>query len=187
MTRKDIPNVISMLRIMLVFPIVVTLVAERFVEALTLFFIAGASDGLDGYLAKHHGWASRLGTIIDPIADKLLLVTTILTLGWLHLLPLWLVVMVLARDIIIFSGAVAYHFLVGKYEMAPSLTSKLNTVVQIMLVLTTIFSHGIYSIAPWVTQGLMYSVLVTTILSGTGYAWVWGNRAWRQYRKTLHD
>ena len=90
MNRSDIPNIISMLRIILVIPTVMLLLNERYGQALILFAVAGASDGLDGYIAKRYHYVSRLGTILDPLADKLLLVCTYLALGWLGLLPAWL-------------------------------------------------------------------------------------------------
>lgn len=90
MNRRDIPNIISVFRILLVLPVVWLLLQQQYTMALVLFAIAGVSDALDGFLAKHNGWESRLGTILDPLADKLLLVCSFLTLAWLGLIPFWL-------------------------------------------------------------------------------------------------
>jgi len=136
---RDIPNIISIIRILLVLPFVVLILRQEFTWALVLFFVAGVSDGIDGYLAKHNNWTSRLGSILDPLADKLLLVSSFITLGWLNILPVWLVAAVLLRDLAIISGGLAYHVLVGRYEMEPTIVSKLNTFFQIMLVLSTVF------------------------------------------------
>lgn len=127
MTRADIPNIISVLRIGLVLPVVAALVHEQFTLALLLYTRRGLSDALDGYIAKRYHCASRLGSILDPLADKLLLVSTYVALAWLGLLPVWLVAAVAARDILILVGAVSYHLLIGEYEMKPTLISKLNT------------------------------------------------------------
>ncbi len=88
---RHLPNLISMLRVVLVVPVVWSLLNDRFDIAIWLFLIAGASDGLDGFLAKRFGWSSRLGGILDALADKFLLVSTFLCLWWLGVFPWWLV------------------------------------------------------------------------------------------------
>lgn len=90
MKPHDIPNVITAFRFLLVPPVVILLLQERFTAALIVFGVAGFSDGLDGFLAKRYDWRSRLGSILDPLADKLLLVSSFVTLGWLGLIPAWL-------------------------------------------------------------------------------------------------
>jgi cardiolipin synthase len=179
MKKRDIPNVISVLRILLVAPVVYLLLSEHYKEALMLFFVAGVSDGLDGYLAKHYGWTSRLGSILDPIADKLLLVCCYAALGWLGHIPLWLVVAVFARDIVIVLGAVAFYWLIGRYEMEPSFVSKLNTVCQIVLVLAVVMSLSVMPLSAVTINVMIWTVLVTTILSGFDYVVTWGVRAWQ--------
>ena len=91
MKPSDIPNIITVFRFLLVPPVVVLLLQDRFFAALVVFGIAGISDGLDGFLAKHYHWTSRIGALMDPLADKLLMVSSYLTLGWLGLIPQWLV------------------------------------------------------------------------------------------------
>ncbi len=184
MTKKDIPNIISVLRIFLVVPVVLFLLDEEYAYALFLFFVAGISDGLDGFLAKRYGWTSRLGSILDPIADKLLLVCCYVTLGWLGHIPVWLVVAVITRDAVIVLGAVAFYLLIGRYEMAPSWASKVNTFAQIVLGLAVVTTLALFPVMPWVFDVLVYFVLITTILSGADYVWTWGVRAWRA--KTGH-
>ena len=178
MKARDIPNIISIIRIVLVLPFIVLMLRQEFTWALMLFFVAGISDGIDGYLAKRNNWTSRLGSILDPLADKLLLVSSFVTLGWLNILPVWLVAAVLLRDVVIIGGALAYHFVVGRYEMEPSIISKLNTFFQIMLVLSTVFSQGLYQLPPQALQTLVYIVLVTTILSGADYVYTWGKKTY---------
>lgn len=179
MTRADIPNLISMARIFLVLPTVMALLNEQFVLALLLYTLAGISDGLDGYIAKRYHYISRLGSILDPLADKLLLVATYVALAWLELLPVWLAAAVVARDLLILIGAILYHLLIGKYEMAPTLISKLNTLSQIMLGLLTVFSAGVYALPDQLLGWLVLFVFGTTVMSGLDYMWVWGRRALR--------
>lgn len=176
---KDIPNLISIARILLSLPVAWLLLNERYGEALILFFIAGVSDGLDGYLAKQFGWRSRLGSILDPLADKMLLVTSFLCLAWVGLIPFWLVALVMGRDLVIVLGGLAFHWLIGHYEMAPTWISKLNTVLQITLVLALVLSNGLHALPDTFLVWLVYGACLTTILSGLDYVWTWGRRAYR--------
>ncbi len=177
MKRSDIPNLITFLRICLVPWVVLALLEEDYSLALLLYLVAGISDGLDGYIAKRYGYVSRLGSILDPLADKLLLVGTFLTLGWLGLLPVWLVGAVVLRDLLIVAGAAAYHIFIGRYEMAPTLISKLNTLMQIVLGLAVVMSQAWATIPQAFLQWIMFVVLGTTVVSGADYVWIWGRRA----------
>ncbi len=180
--RSQIPNLITVLRILLVVPIIALLMNRAFDWALVLFAVAGISDGLDGWLAKRYGWSSRLGSVLDPAADKLLLVSCYLVLGALDLLPWWLVVAVLGRDLVIVAGALAYHFWIGPYEMAPSVLSKLNTTLQIVLVLVVVLNQVLGWLPFPVLGALFWTVFATTVASGLGYVLVWGWRAWQAKR-----
>lgn len=179
MQANHIPNTISLFRMLLVPPMVVALLNEYYGAALVLFAVAGVSDALDGYLAKRYGWSSRLGSILDPLADKLLLVSAYLILGWLGELPLWLVLVVVGRDLVIVAGGVAYHYFIGSYELDPSLLSKLNTLAQIVLILATLVTHSVLNLPAGMIAALVYLVLATTLLSGLSYVWTWGVRALR--------
>ncbi len=174
---KDLPNLISIARIILVGPIAYLLLEQRFSEALILFLVAGISDGLDGYLAKRFNWHSRLGSILDPLADKILLVTSFICLVWVDIIPLWLMVMVFSRDLIIVLGAAAFHLFVGRFEMAPTWISKVNTALQIVLVLALVLSNGLYVLPAGLLTGLVYAVSLTTLFSGLGYVRTWGRKA----------
>ncbi len=175
---RNIPNLLSIARILLSLPVAWLLLNGRFSEALLLFFIAGVSDGLDGYLAKRFGWRSRLGSILDPLADKTLLVTSFLCLVWVGLIPLWLLALVVGRDLVIVVGALAFHWLIGRYDMEPTWVSKLNTVLQITLVLALVLSNGLYVLPDMLLIGLLYGACLTTILSGIDYVWTWGRKAY---------
>lgn len=187
MKARNIPNIISTIRIVLIVPFVVLILKREFGWALVLFFVAGASDGIDGFLAKRYQWTSRLGSILDPLADKLLLVSSFVTLGWLGVLPVWLVVAVLLRDTVIVSGALAYHLIVGRYEMEPTIISKLNTFFQIMLILSTVFSYGLYALPPQALQALVYIVMVTTVLSGFHYVYTWSKKTYHAKKQQQAD
>ncbi|NOR20565.1 MAG: hypothetical protein GQ538_10815, partial [Xanthomonadales bacterium] len=108
-----LPNVVCVVRIGLVVPIMWFLVGAEYESALLLIIIAGFSDWVDGFLARRFGWESRIGGLLDPLADKLLFVSVFAALTWNGLVPLWLFAVVIGRDIIIVSGAFAYEFLIG--------------------------------------------------------------------------
>jgi cardiolipin synthase len=174
---RDIPNIITALRFLLVPPVVILLLQERFTAALIVFGVAGLSDGLDGFLARRFDWRSRLGGIMDPLADKLLVVSSFVTLGWLGLIPAWLVLLVILRDLVIIAGATFYHMRIEQFDAEPSVASKLNTAAQILLVLAVLYSSGIQTLPVMLMDVLLYGVLVTTLWSGFDYVWTWGRRA----------
>ena len=157
-------------------PIGWLILEQRYTEALILFFIAGASDGVDGFLAKHYGWTSRLGGILDPLADKLLLVSCLSVLTWNGLIPVWLLAMVIIRDVVIVAGATVYNFRIARFEAQPTFISKINTVAQILLVLLVmIVQAGQWTDDRWIS-GLIVIVAFTTIWSGVDYIRIWSRR-----------
>lgn len=180
MQPRDIPNMITFLRLLLVPPIVGCLLLDQYGLALVLFVVAGVSDALDGFLAKRFGWTSRLGGLLDPIADKLLLVSCYLALTWQGLIPVWLTLVVIGRDLVILAGATVYHVLIERLEAAPSVISKLNTLSQLLLVVAVLFHYGAHILPAGWLDILIYSVLATTLLSGADYVWTWGWRAWNK-------
>jgi cardiolipin synthase len=181
---KDIPNIISAVRLVSVIPVVWLLLSHEFGWALVLFAAAGASDGVDGFLAKHYGWQSRLGGILDPLADKALLVSSFLVLGSLGLIPIWLVLAAVFRDLVIVAGALLYNFRVEELEAAPTLVSKLNTLLQLALVISVITHAGPVPMPDWIIETLIWACLVTILVSGVQYVWVWSAKArargWRE-------
>ena len=158
-------------------PVVWALLEQRFDLAIWLFVIAGISDGVDGFLAKRFGWTSRLGGILDALADKFLLVSTFVALWWLGVFPGWLVLLILGRDLLIVSGGIAYNSRVEKVNPEPSLISKLNTFLQIVLAALGVVHLGIAAIPQWILQTLIWAVVVTVCLSGAGYVREWSRRA----------
>jgi cardiolipin synthase len=178
-----IPNLITLARILLVPPILWLVLQERFGAALLLFLVAGVSDGIDGFLAKRFGWTSWWGGILDPLADKLLLMGTVLALGWEGILPPWLVALIVLRDVVIVSGALAYHYFFEPVEATPLLISKLNTLMQIMLVLTVIFDRSIMALPDALLTTLFAATALTTLWSGAAYVVEWSRRAWHKGKR----
>jgi cardiolipin synthase len=154
------------------------LLESKFLAALGVFAMMGISDGLDGFLAKRYSWRTSLGEFLDPLADKTMLVSAFVTLGYLALIPFWLVSLIIVRDIIILTGALAYHLMTHRLRMAPSIISKFNTLAQIVLVLAVVFNQ-IVSLPPLVLTSLIGLTLFTTVASGLGYVIEWSARAKR--------
>lgn len=129
-----IPNLISIFRLLIVPLIVWLLSIQEFSIAFWLFLAAGISDGVDGFIAKKFNQTSDLGAHLDPIADKVMLVAVILTLGIQGLLPIWLVILAISRDILIVGAVILTWIINEPIPMKPLLVSKANTVAQIALV-----------------------------------------------------
>lgn len=177
---RHIPNIISLLRVLLVYPVAHFLLTGRYDLALALFIVAGLSDAVDGFLAKHFHWQSKLGSLLDPLADKLLLLTCFILGAQLGLLPMWVTAAVVARDAVILGGATAYYFLLHPFEGHPHWTSKVNTFLQLVLIVAVLFHHGVTALPSFLMNTLTGLVLLTTALSGVIYVMVWGRSYWRE-------
>jgi cardiolipin synthase len=169
MKLATVPNLICLLRIALTMPIVVLLAEGRYGQTLALFAVAAASDILDGYLAKTFGWTSELGKFLDPLADKLLLVSVFITLAVIGLVPVWLATIAVLRDVVIGAGAAVYKWLFGPLEGRPTVPSKLNTLVQLLFVIAVVWQAAFRNLADGFILGLGALVLVTTVVSGVDY------------------
>jgi len=179
MAPRDIPNLISFIRILLVAPVVWALLEGRYSLAMVLFAVAGISDAVDGFLAKHYHWQSRLGGILDPLADKLLLICTFVSLAWLGIIPWWLVALIVFRDLVVIGGGVVYNWLIESFEAAPTWSSKLSTTLQIVLGVVAVAQQGLLHLPPTWLDGLIWAVAAAVVVSGSGYVYEWSRRAIR--------
>jgi cardiolipin synthase len=168
-----VPNLLSLLRMGLTPLFLVAVVNAKPLQALLVFAFAGITDALDGFIARHYGQQSRLGAYLDPIADKLLLMSAyvVLAIPGLHpgtLIPSWVTVLVIARDLIIVIVAVVFSLAVGVTTFPPSWLSKVNTTVQVLTAILVLASgtwQALRPLAEWSTLG----VAVTTVGSGVDY------------------
>jgi cardiolipin synthase len=172
-----IPNAISLMRVALIVPVLMLILRGEYSWALALFFFAGFSDGVDGYLAKRFDWRTRLGGLLDPVADKLLVAGMFITLAWVGQIPVWLATLVIVRDIVIFGGAVAYNFLIEPLDGEPTRISKLNTAFELLFLLFVLSQAAFGWPDPIATTVLGASILVTVVISGADYVWNWSRRA----------
>ena len=169
----NIPNSLTLGRIVLVPLIVWLIITHEMTAAFLMFLLAGLSDADDGFLAKRYGWRSELGAYLDPIADKALLVSIYVTLGFASHLPVWLVIAVVSRDILIVGAVVLSWMLSRPLIMQPLLISKANTFAQIVLAGVVLAElglglglHQLVKVLVWVTGTL-------TIVSAAAYFWGW--------------
>ena len=177
MSLSWLPNAISLMRIVLVAPIVILIARGEYGWALVLFAVAGFSDGVDGYLAVRFNWSTRLGALLDPAADKLLMTALFVTLAWQGLIPVWLAALVILRDAVIVAGALAYNYLIKPVPGEPTHISKLNTALQMLFVLFVI-SRAAFAWPDEITITLLgAAVLVTVVISGIDYVLSWTRRA----------
>jgi len=168
-----IPNIICIIRIILVFPVAYYLLNDEWLNAFVLFFVAGISDGVDGFLARKFNWQSKLGAILDPLADKLLMVILYVLLAYKNIIPDWLAWLVVARDMIIILGAMAYHWLTHELTISPLISSKINTAFQISFVIALLFHHAISPLSETLLYLLQLGVVFSTIYSGISYVIRW--------------
>jgi cardiolipin synthase len=171
-----LPNVITFGRLCVV-PLAVWLVMEhRFEAAFFLFLAAGLSDAVDGWLARRSGGGNSVGALLDPVADKALLVSLYVTLAAVAVLPDWLAILVVFRDAVIVGGIVVLSLLGQSVPIRPLYVSKLNTALQIVLVAVALLLSGFALDAPVVLTALVWLVAATTLGSGAAYVWITARR-----------
>ena len=181
----NIPNLITLARIFAVPVLVWLIIHGEYAAAFWVFVLAGISDALDGFIAKKFGFVTKLGTYLDPVADKALLVSAYITLGQAEHIQAWLVILVVFRDVLIIGGTVLFHTLDRPVEMRPFLISKLNTFMQISLIVVLLGNLG-GGFRDFGTLPLLaYLVGFTTVFSGLAYMvrWVFGVRVDTKWRR----
>lgn len=168
-------NIVTFARLCAVPAAVWLVLHDDVATAFWVFVAAGASDAVDGWLARRSG-PTTVGTVLDPVADKLLLVSMYVTLAAVHELPDWLAILVVFRDLLIVGGVLVLGVMGQKVSIRPLLISKLNTVLQIVLVASTLAMVATGWTWPLMTQALSWAVAASTVASGAAYMWA-GTRA----------
>jgi cardiolipin synthase (CMP-forming) len=169
---RHIPNLLTCFRLLLIIPFVMSLFHQQYVQAFYIFILAGFTDGLDGLLARHFHWQSFFGSFVDPLADKLLVASSFISLALIGILPWWLVVLVFLRDVTISLGVLAWFWLIKKTpDFKPTLLSKLNTTLQLALVTVCLFELAYFQFPQMMTDYLIYLTALTTAITFTDYIW----------------
>lgn len=170
----NLPNILSLARLFSVPLAVWLLLAGQYDVTFWLFAAAAATDAIDGFIAKRMNMETQFGKVIDPLADKALLVSVYVTLGYLAYLPDWLVIMVVFRDALIIGGILLLHLFKTAPAIRPIGISKINTAAQIALVVTVLLNLGFGLSGAGLVQALSWIVAATTLASGAAYVGAWG-------------
>ncbi|MBF0613388.1 MAG: CDP-alcohol phosphatidyltransferase family protein [Magnetococcales bacterium] len=173
----NLPNALTLLRVFLVPAFIYEVMEDHYDMALWFFLVAAITDGLDGFIATRFNQRTEVGAYLDPLADKLLLMAGYLTLTYKGHMDYWLTMLVVGRDMLIVGGAILYQILTNALRMEPLMVSKVNTVMQIVLLVMVLFhlNHG-WPLSTLVEITIILVVL-TTVVSGVSYALVWTTRA----------
>ena len=169
----QLPNLLTLARIGAVPVLILFLHDGRYAPALAVFLAAGITDGLDGWIAKRFGYVTRLGAILDPLADKMLIVSTYIMLVLAGDIPFWVLLLIGFRDLGIIGGVLVLQTLHGEVQMRPSPVSKLNTFLQISLVVLIMVERVDLLALPVLTEILLWLVVATTLVSAFHYVYFW--------------
>jgi len=172
----NIPNLLTLARIILTPFIVYAILKDEALLALLLMVTAGVTDMLDGAIARYFNQRSTVGAYMDPLADKLMLIGTIVALFIIDRTPLFLFLAVVFRDVIIIVGAIAYELVTRRLKMEPSMASKATTFFQIVYVVSVLL-HGIWPLPEMLMQAILWLTFALTCLSGVQYMLVWMRKA----------
>ncbi|MEQ8248458.1 MAG: CDP-alcohol phosphatidyltransferase family protein [Alphaproteobacteria bacterium] len=181
---KRLPNIITLMRILAVPVLIWLVVVDDLRVAFWLFLAAGISDAVDGFIAKRFDAVSEVGIYLDPLADKVLLVGMFVTLGAVDLMPPWLVILVVSRDILIVGGILFSFALSLPLTPKPSLLGKFNTFTQISLVAAVLAWHGLLVPLEVLVAAMTYAVAAVTALSGGHYILKWTGTAFHAETRT---
>ena len=164
----NLPNLFSFARIILIFPFISLLLKGSYGTAFAVGFVAGLTDLFDGALARRLGQQTALGAYLDPAADKLFMTAAFIFFAAVGLLPLWLTILVIGRDVIIVLGILLIRLLSLPLEVRPTMVSKVTTTLQLATIGAPLFSASIYPL-PWLTGALIIASSAGTIISGLQY------------------
>ncbi len=179
MMLKYLPNAFSLARLFLIAPFLLYLHHAQYAIALYLFLFAGLTDGLDGWLARHFGWQTRFGSFIDPLADKLLIASSFISLALLGTLPWWLVSLVFFRDLTISLGVMAWQrFIPKRLDFKPTWLSKINTFLQLTLIIFCLIELSFGKTAQSLTYLLIGLTTLTTSATYIDYVWTGARKAY---------
>lgn len=172
----NVPNLISLARLLLV-PLIIHLIMNaHYGWAFTVFVLAGLSDAVDGYIAKHLNQTSTIGVLLDPLADKALIVSVFVALGYQNLIDDLVVILVVFRDVLILGGVMLLFLLRGTAHVHPAMVSKINTGMQMFFATVVLAETGLGFELGWPVEALSYCVIATTVVSGGWYLVAWARQ-----------
>lgn len=180
---RHLPNLLTLLRLLAAVPVAWLILDGALLPALLIFVAAALTDGVDGWLARRFQWQSRLGGWLDPLADKMMLIAAAAALAVEGILPLWLLVLLVLRDVLIVSGATFWHWRFAPLDAEPSLLGKLTTfALMLLLALMLATRAGLVETGPAWMQAFAVGAAMLLVLSGADYVWRWSGKARRMRR-----
>jgi len=174
---RQLPNILTVTRLLLTLPLGALILAGEFDLALAVGFVAGVTDALDGFLARRLNAFSRFGAALDPVADKVLTTVSFLSFASVELIPWYVAITVIGRDLVIVGGAICYHVLIGPFEFAATRLSKLNMMLQMGFCVLVLASQVVAGIPPVTIAAATVAVLAIAIASGLDYVVSWSIKA----------
>lgn len=164
----NLANRITLVRIALIPVFLILLLSQHTLLGLAIFFVTAITDAIDGFIARSKQQRTRLGSFLDPLADKLLLTTSFIALATLQILPSWLMVFVVSRDMVIISGIFVVHFFSGKFIISPSILGKSSSAMQMITVAFGLLFYALDFSSPFLTYLCVLTVFLT-LASGMQY------------------
>jgi len=183
MKLRYIPNMITALRLLMIIPFFYYIIERKYSAALCVFILASLSDGIDGFLARKFQWQTKLGAFGDPLADKLLITVSYITLTYIRQLPLWFTLLMVSRDAIIIMGTGVWYYLFRSIKFTPTLLSKINTVFQLLLVISILYQLSFQLLPAFIIMYLIAITTATTSLSFADYVIRWTIKAYKKYHE----
>lgn len=178
-----LPNCLTILRLLLAVPLGLLILQESYTAALAIGFLAGLTDALDGFAARRLKAFSRFGAALDPVADKVLVTVSFLSFAYIGLIPWYVAITVIGRDLVIVTGALCYHWVIGSFDFAATTLSKANMAIQICFCVMLLAAQLIQDISPELILTATSLVLVIAIASGLDYVITWAIKAMRERAK----
>lgn len=172
-----LPNFITIGRVLLIPVVAFLLLDHDYRLAFAVFLVAAVGDWVDGFIARRFNQMSQLGAVLDPVADKMTMMIVAILMAAQGLLPIWLAVVIVMRDAIIVAGAVAYRFVVGRIELAPTRLSKANTLLEFGVLALAMAQAGQLVMADAWLMPLFLLVFASVLVSGAHYVWLWRRKA----------
>lgn len=179
---RYLPNALTFLRLLLALPLGYLILRQEYGLALVVGFVAGLTDALDGFAARKIGYFSQFGAALDPVADKILVTITVICFASVELIPWWVAITIITRDLVIVSGALCYRLLIGSFTFGATALSKLNMVIQICFCVLLLAAQLYGEIPAILIDGAIYVVLAIAIVSGLDYVVTWSRKALAQKR-----
>lgn len=179
---RYLPNALTFSRLLLAVPLGYLILEQEYGLALVVGFLAGVTDALDGFAARKLGYLSQFGAALDPVADKTLVTIAVLSLASVAVIPWWVAITIITRDLVIVGDALCYRLLIGNFTFGATWLSKLNMLVQICFCILLLGSQLYPGIPQSLIEGTTIAVLAIAIVSGLDYVVSWSRRALAEKR-----